>query len=112
MIIIKLGIGLVIVLDVDFVANEVARSSLKPKIEDALIQWRLKTINTFRTKMLDKLASMHAVRRQLIAEMLDKLDDTYAARQQLIANAQNNYVHNHILATTAWITSALQVTMP
>ena len=77
--IITFGIGAVIAVGVDIIANKVARDNLKPKIEEALTQWRLETIATFREKMMDKLADMHAVRRQLIADVL------------------NNYEHNHVL---------------
>jgi len=65
------GVGFIIAVGIDLVANEVARNSLKPKIEEALAQWRRETINTFRAKMMDKLTDMHAARRQLIAEVLN-----------------------------------------
>lgn len=66
------GIGIVIALGVDIVANEIARDNLRPKIEEALIQWRLKTIARFREKMMDKLTDMHMTRRLLIEKILSR----------------------------------------
>ena len=67
-----LGIGAVIAVGVDIIANKVARDNLRPKIEEALTQWRRETIATFRKKMMDKLADMHMTRRLCIEKLLPR----------------------------------------
>ena len=65
------GTGIIIAVAIDIVANKVARDNLKPEIQGILTQWRQETIKVFREKMTEKLAYMHSIRNQAIAEILN-----------------------------------------
>ncbi len=69
--VVTFGIGAAIAIAIDIVANNISKSTLRPKIEQAIAQRRQETITEFRKLIVEMVNKFHHTRRRAIEDTLN-----------------------------------------